>query len=57
MGVKFNRIAVYCGASTGKSEVYRQAAEQLGQEMCRREIKLVYGGQFPFFKTTQHRPP
>jgi predicted Rossmann-fold nucleotide-binding protein len=40
----FNKIAVFCGASSGASPVYAAAAHELGQEMVRRQIGLVYGG-------------
>ena len=39
-----NSICVFCGSSTGFSEVYQNAAAGLGQELCRRNIHLVYGG-------------
>ena len=42
---KFDRIAVYCGASSGKSDAYAEAARALGEEMSRRGIKLTYGGK------------
>lgn len=38
------RICVYCGSSPGKSEAYRTAAHQLGQELVQAGIGLVYGG-------------
>ncbi|ENH96267.1 hypothetical protein J416_11632 [Gracilibacillus halophilus YIM-C55.5] len=37
-------IAVYCGSSIGASEEYRQGAIDLGKEIARRGITLVYGG-------------
>jgi len=40
----FRRIAVFCGSSAGTSPLYRQAAVELGAEMARRGIGLVYGG-------------
>ena len=43
-GSKFGRIAVYCGASDGGRPEYVDAAVAMGEEMCRRGIKLVYGG-------------
>ncbi len=39
-----NSVCVFCGSSTGFSEKYSQAARALGQALCRRNIKLVYGG-------------
>nr|WP_263324586.1 TIGR00730 family Rossman fold protein [Neobacillus sp. Marseille-Q6967] len=38
------RLAVYCGSSFGASEAYKEAAVQLGKELARRNITLVYGG-------------
>ncbi|WP_106768886.1 TIGR00730 family Rossman fold protein [Paenibacillus faecalis] len=38
------KIAVFCGSSIGASEIYRESAIQLGQELARRGITLVYGG-------------
>lgn len=38
------RIAVYCGSSSGASDVYRDGAIQLGKEMAKRRIALIYGG-------------
>ncbi|WP_114602751.1 TIGR00730 family Rossman fold protein [Staphylococcus sp. EZ-P03] len=35
---------VYCGASEGKNEIYRQAAQQLGEWMAQKGYGLVYGG-------------
>lgn len=37
-------IAVYCGSSSGASEVYLKTADALGRELAKREITLVYGG-------------
>jgi uncharacterized protein (TIGR00730 family) len=38
------RICVFCGSSSGTREVYKQAAQAVGQLLCRRGIELVYGG-------------
>jgi uncharacterized protein (TIGR00730 family) len=38
------RICVFCGSSAGTREVYKQAAQAVGQLLCRRGIELVYGG-------------
>ncbi|HUO16938.1 MAG TPA: TIGR00730 family Rossman fold protein [Verrucomicrobiae bacterium] len=38
------RICVFCGSSAGKRPEYRDCAEQLGDELARRNIALVYGG-------------
>src|SRR5581483_8448731 len=39
-----NRICVFCGSSVGVQPIYAHAARQLGIEMVRRGIGLVYGG-------------
>lgn len=38
------RICVFCGSSSGSRSQYRAAAEELGAELVRRNIGLVYGG-------------
>ena len=38
------RVCVYCGSNPGRLPVYREAAAELGRELVRREIALVYGG-------------
>jgi uncharacterized protein (TIGR00730 family) len=38
------RICVFCGSSSGDRPEYRAAAEELGAELVRRKIGLVYGG-------------
>lgn len=40
----FRRVAVFCGASSGTSPVYIEAARALGHELVKRNIGLVYGG-------------
>ena len=37
-------VAVYCGSATGNSPAYTQAAQELGTELARRGLNLVYGG-------------
>jgi uncharacterized protein (TIGR00730 family) len=37
-------ICVYCGSSTGDSDVYRDAAARLGRILAEAGIQLVYGG-------------
>jgi len=37
-------ICVYCGASFGKSPEYLSLAQELGRQMGRRGIRLIYGG-------------
>ncbi|MFZ3264676.1 MAG: TIGR00730 family Rossman fold protein [Terriglobales bacterium] len=38
------RICVFCGSSQGSRPEYRAAAEEMGAELVRRKIGLVYGG-------------
>ena len=38
--------AVFSGSSFGTHESYRKGAEELGREMARRSITLVYGGGY-----------
>ncbi|KAI9204254.1 uncharacterized protein BJ171DRAFT_506784 [Polychytrium aggregatum] len=38
-----NNICVFCGSSDGVSPVYTESARQLGNELVRRNIGLVYG--------------
>ena len=38
------RLAVYCGSSIGTNPRFAETARNLGQEMARRRIGLVYGG-------------
>jgi uncharacterized protein (TIGR00730 family) len=37
-------ICVFCGSSIGTSDAYREAAQQMGEVLARRDITLVYGG-------------
>lgn len=37
-------VCVYCGAYTGKNEVYKEAGAALGQRIALEGIQLVYGG-------------
>jgi|ERR1700677_2246723 hypothetical protein len=38
------RICVFCGSSEGSRPEYHAAAEEMGAELVRRNIGLVYGG-------------
>ncbi|HSR49376.1 MAG TPA: TIGR00730 family Rossman fold protein [Acidobacteriota bacterium] len=38
------RLCVFCGSSPGGNPEYRQTARQLGQQLLRRKVGLVYGG-------------
>lgn len=39
-----NQLAVFCGSASGASPDYAQKAVELGQELARQQIGLVYGG-------------
>jgi len=39
-----NSICVFCGSSTGFNEAYSLETVALGEELARRNIRLVYGG-------------
>ncbi|XP_039800051.1 probable cytokinin riboside 5'-monophosphate phosphoribohydrolase LOGL7 isoform X2 [Panicum virgatum] len=41
---RFRTICVFCGSSTGHRKVFADAALELGHELVRRGIGLVYGG-------------
>ncbi|KAF8393598.1 hypothetical protein HHK36_021842 [Tetracentron sinense] len=41
---KFKRICVFCGSNSGNRTVFSDAALELGNELVRRKIDLVYGG-------------
>ncbi|CAN8257290.1 unnamed protein product [Cochlearia groenlandica] len=41
---RFKSICVFCGSSNGKKTSYQDSAIDLGKEMVRRNIDLVYGG-------------
>ncbi|NUP98187.1 MAG: TIGR00730 family Rossman fold protein, partial [Planctomycetaceae bacterium] len=38
------RICVFCGASVGRSPRFAEMARELGAELARRGVELVYGG-------------
>ena len=38
------RICVFCGSNRGRHSAYAAAAVELGEELARRKIELVYGG-------------
>ncbi|HEY1490927.1 MAG TPA: TIGR00730 family Rossman fold protein [Verrucomicrobiae bacterium] len=40
----FKRLCVFCGSSHGANPAYAEAAKNLGGELARRGIGLVYGG-------------
>jgi uncharacterized protein (TIGR00730 family) len=39
-----NQICVFAGSSSGAQAQYREAAQELGRELVRRQAGLVYGG-------------
>lgn len=41
---KWRRICVFCGANSGASPKYVQAAKDFGAELVARKLDLVYGG-------------
>jgi len=41
---RFRTICVFCGSSAGHRKVFADAALELGHELVRRGISLVYGG-------------
>uniref|UniRef100_A0A7N0V2A0 Cytokinin riboside 5'-monophosphate phosphoribohydrolase n=1 Tax=Kalanchoe fedtschenkoi TaxID=63787 RepID=A0A7N0V2A0_KALFE len=41
---KFKKICVFCGSNSGNRDVFGDAALDLGNELVRRKIDLVYGG-------------
>ncbi|CAL1370488.1 unnamed protein product [Linum trigynum] len=43
-GSQFKRICVFCGSNSGNRDVFSDAALQLGDELVKRRIDLVYGG-------------
>ncbi|KAI4337153.1 hypothetical protein L6164_015601 [Bauhinia variegata] len=43
-GSKFKRVCVFCGSNSGNRQVFSDAAVELGNELVRRKIDLVYGG-------------
>ncbi|CAL9112048.1 cytokinin riboside 5'-monophosphate phosphoribohydrolase LOG7 [Musa acuminata AAA Group] len=41
---RFRRICVFCGSQCGKKPSYQEAAVELGKELVKNGIDLVYGG-------------
>ncbi|GLT97249.1 hypothetical protein SLE2022_148220 [Rubroshorea leprosula] len=41
---KFKRVCVFCGSNPGHRKVFSDAALELGNELVKRKIDLVYGG-------------
>jgi hypothetical protein len=40
----FRRLCVFCGSRKGARDIYVHAARELGHELAKRQIELVYGG-------------
>ncbi|KAL2896939.1 Cytokinin riboside 5'-monophosphate phosphoribohydrolase LOG8 [Bienertia sinuspersici] len=43
-GSKFKRVCVFCGSNPGNRQVFSDAAIELGDELVKRKMDLVYGG-------------
>ncbi|KAE8658052.1 Cytokinin riboside 5'-monophosphate phosphoribohydrolase LOG8 [Hibiscus syriacus] len=41
---KFKRVCVFCGSNSGHRRIFSEAALELGHELVKRKIDLVYGG-------------
>ncbi|TKY74894.1 Cytokinin riboside 5'-monophosphate phosphoribohydrolase LOG8 [Spatholobus suberectus] len=41
---KFKTVCVFCGSNSGNRQVFSDSAIQLGNELVKRNIDLVYGG-------------
>lgn len=41
--MKLESITVYCGSAMGKNPSFAEAARELGAELARRKIRLIYG--------------
>ena len=50
---ELKRIAVFCGANAGTRPEYLQSAKDVGEELVKRNIGLVYGGKFPKHKDSR----
>ncbi|KAL1544635.1 Cytokinin riboside 5'-monophosphate phosphoribohydrolase log8 [Salvia divinorum] len=42
--VKFKRVCVFCGSNVGYRKIFSDAALDLGRELVKRKMDLVYGG-------------
>ena len=40
----FKSVCVYCGSSSGNSPEFLAKADELGEELANRGVRLVYGG-------------
>ncbi|OAY28970.1 cytokinin riboside 5'-monophosphate phosphoribohydrolase LOG1 [Manihot esculenta] len=41
---KFKRVCVFCGSNLGNKRVFSDAAVDLGRQLVKRKVDLVYGG-------------
>ncbi|KAL0736066.1 hypothetical protein Bca4012_012276 [Brassica carinata] len=41
---RFRKVCVFCGSNSGNRQVFSDAAIELGNELVKRKIDLVYGG-------------
>ncbi|CAH8363155.1 unnamed protein product [Eruca vesicaria subsp. sativa] len=41
---RFRKVCVFCGSNSGHRDVFSHAAIELGNELVKRKIDLVYGG-------------
>ncbi|KAL9313147.1 hypothetical protein ACSQ67_018599 [Phaseolus vulgaris] len=41
---KFKTVCVFCGSNSGNRQIFSDAAIQLGNELIKRNLGLVYGG-------------
>lgn len=37
-------VAIYCGSQTGKDKIYIEKAKELGEQLAKASIGIVYGG-------------
>jgi len=44
MSSQLDRVAVFCGSSTGRDETLMATAYDVGRGLAERGIRLVYGG-------------
>ena len=41
---KLESVTVYCGAKMGNNPAYASAARELGKQIAKRNLRLIYGG-------------
>lgn len=44
MSYQMQKVCVFCGSSSGFSDIYRKAAEDVADTICGKGLELVYGG-------------